>query len=128
MSKTPKQLSLEEETWDKPKIAIALIVVILLVVVGIIAKNIYFPSKPSATKMERVNGISTENLSHFSLPSADDVNAKIQSIQAQVTHVKVSDIASSSPQIQQIILEIQSLPQLPGTLAKQACLQLCSKL
>lgn len=125
-----KQLSIEEEVWDKKRVAVGLSIFILLVAGFIFAKNYFFPkSNIIPAKQMNVKGIQTEKtFSSISLPSVDDVTAKIQKIQDQVTHVNVGEIASSSPQVQQVIKEIQNLPNLPKSIAKQACENLCSKL
>jgi cytoskeletal protein RodZ len=128
MPKPPKQLSMEEEVWDKKKVAIAVVVFVLILAGFIFAKNYFFPQKNKPTLNQNVKGISTQKLHSFSLPSVDDVSQKIQDLQNQVTHVDVGEIASSSPQIQQIMREIQDLPNLPKNVAKQACISLCSKL
>lgn len=68
------------------------------------------------------------SLPKLSLPSAQDVSNQIQTIQDKVTHLSLQEVAQSSPQVQEVIKQIQALPQLPAKEAKKACVDLCSKL
>src|SRR5258706_15311428 len=125
-----KQLSMEEEVWDKKRVVIGVGILVLLIVGFVFGKNDFFPQQNvPLVKQMKVKGAQTEkSFSSLSLPSVSDITEKIQKIQDQVTHVNIGDIASSSPQIQQIMQEIQNLPNLPKSVAKQACETLCSKL
>lgn len=124
-----KQLNIEEDVWDKKKVATALAIFIFALAGFIFARNYFFPKKNMPNLLTAdVKGIQTQKMPAFTLPSANDVSMQLQKIQNQVTQVNVGEIASSSPQIQQIIKEIQNLPNLPKNIAKQACENLCSKL
>jgi hypothetical protein len=138
----------EEAVWDKKKIAVGIACGALLFGGLFFIKKYAFPSLfgksvVDGTNMQKVEGTSVENTQgnndtnqtdvphdqpQFSLPSVNGVSRQVQQIQQEITHLNVNDLASSSPQIQQIIQEIQSLPQVPGNIAKQACIQLCNKL
>lgn len=61
-------------------------------------------------------------------PSSYKLNAIIPSLQAQVQNLNLVQIATASPQIQQIIQQIQNLPQAPINQAKNTCIELCNKL
>lgn len=128
-----------EEIWDKKKIAIAGIILLFLLAAGFGVKQYLLPKAEQVfptLKSAQVQGISTQdtsssgrnNSSHFTLPSADNVQQQVQAIQQEVTHLNVADIASSSPQVQQVIQQLQQLPQQPVNQAKDACIRLCSQL
>lgn len=128
-----------EEVWDIRKIIIGVVVLLLLIVGGVFAKKLYFHESLSPSsfipKMPSVKGLSTFNapadqVSHvkITLPSQQDVQNQIQTIQQQVTHLNVAEIASSSPQVQNIIKQIENLPSGPESQVKDACMRLCNNL
>jgi len=147
------QHQLLEETWDKKKIFIGVIIFLLFAGGAFAAKRYLFPSqgitsgKASEQATTGVQGAETTTTttttddaeqnqskqngnasSSLTLPTTRDVQQQIQTIQQQVTHLNIADIASSSPQVQQVIEQIQQLPKLPAEAAKAACQQLCNNL
>ncbi len=91
-------------------------------------KNGYFNKKQTVVPLvlqKEVKGIeiSTNNSSTNSA-----VAGTINSIQDQAKNINLNQLASSSPQVRQIIQELQQLPQTPLNNAKNACLQICDKL
>lgn len=127
-----------EEIWDIRKIAIGILVIILLLFGGLIVKRLILgesiaPSSfiPKIPSFKNVLGTSTSpqpvNVS-FSLPTQQNVQQQIHTIQQQVTHLNVAQIASSSPQVRQIIQQIENLPNATSDQAKQACYRLCDNL
>jgi predicted RND superfamily exporter protein len=138
-------LELEQEAWDKKKVIAGVVAGLMLLGGGIAAKQLLLPQSVQKVIPHKsaVQGAETQANSNsfidtatvtptptaaLSIPTKEDVQKKIQELQQQLTHISVQDIASSSPQIQQIIQQIQALPQAPANAAKSACEQLCSKL
>ena len=131
----PRKKVLEEEheekvEWDKPRIMSFFIVLGLLVVGGLLGKHFFLDVQTNSSPQQSVQGISTQ--ADASLPTVQSVQRgvteQLANLQQQASQISVKDIASSSPQVQQILLQLQKLPQLPGDIAKQACVQLCGKL
>lgn len=128
-----------EEVWDFRKIAIGVVIVIILLIGGYIAKRLILgeslnPSDmiPKMSSFNKVLGTSTDvakpvNVS-FSLPTQDAVQQQVKQIQQQVTHLNIQEIASSSPEVKQILQQIQSLPNQTSDQAKQMCYRLCNNL
>ncbi len=138
-----------EEVWDKKKIAVGLVIFLFLATGAFAAKSYFFPKETNdvnTTNNQSVKGIQTYNTDQssvqtstspdqsdsqapkFSLPSTDIVQEKLHQIQEQISQTNVVEIATSSPQVQDIIKEIQALPQVPGNEAKATCIDLCNKL
>lgn len=137
-----------EEHWDIKKIVIGVLVFSLLAGVAFAAKEYFSPIPNTAQDITHIqttvgvkgaetntndsgNGTQTQqsqNNGTFSLPSSTDIQNQIQNIQQQVTHINVADLASSSPQIQQIIQQVEKLPSTPINAAKAACINLCNNL
>lgn len=129
----------EQEEWDNTRIIIGGIVFLLLIIGGFLGKNYildYFGIKDQPVAFHQ--GAQTVNVSpgesatvphvQYSLPSTADVTNKIHDLQQQVSHINIAEVASSSPEIQQLIQQLESLPQMPGNAAKQACINVCNKL
>lgn len=138
----------QETVWDKKKIIIGVISTIILLGVGIYFLNPYFFSQKNAATqvskksgaVEDVEGANTskeidqkndssqgQTAKSFSLPTANDVQANIATIQQQITHLDAAQIASSSPQVQKIIQDLQAMQEYPKNQAKEMCQQICSK-
>ncbi len=127
-----------EEVWDFRKIAAGITVLLILVFGAIVGKRILFHESLAPTSfippLPSVKGISTyfspQNGSHtkISLPSQQDVQNKIQDIQQEVTHLNVNEIATASPQVQQLLKQIQEIPAGPVGQVKEACMRLCGQL
>ncbi len=139
----------QETVWDKKKIAIGVVSAIILLGVGIyFLKPYLFNQQNAATEVSQksgnigsVEGASTsqgidqkndnsqgQTAKSFSIPTVNDVQANIANIQQQITHLDAAQIASSSPQVQKIIQDIQSMQEYPKNQAKEMCQQICSKL
>lgn len=128
------------EVWDFRKIAIGIVFLVLLIFGGIIGKRILFHESiaPSSfiPKVPSVKGIfsNDDNSSNtsphvkISLPTQQDVQNQIRTIQDQVTHLNVNDIATASPQVKQVLKQLQELPAGPVGQVKEACIRLCNNL
>lgn len=124
----------EEFEWDKPRIIIFFSVIGALLIGGLLYKHLVLDAQvaPSAGISHSVEGASSSNDNSSQLPSVESIKQsagqEIQTLQKQASQISVQQIASSSPQVQQIIEQLQQLPNQPGNIAKQTCEQLCSKL
>ena len=126
------------EVWDSRKVIAGIVVLLLLIFGGIVGKRILFHESLAPQsfipKMPSVKGLQTFNapdqVSHvkITLPSQGDVNNQIQNIRNQVSNLNVTEIASSSPQVQQILQQIENIPAGPVGQVKEACMRLCNNL
>ncbi len=130
--KKESSFSLEDEEWDKKKIAVGIVIGLLFFGAIVVTQKFILPQLGIFPQRQNVKGAETSTLpptpEKITLPSSDDVQKKIGEIQDKITHLSVQDIASSSPQVQALLHQIQQLPSLPGNAAKAACVQLCNKL
>jgi hypothetical protein len=117
------------ESWNKKKIIITTIILGLLIVGGFYLR-IRILGQNSSQIMESVKGATTQEVT---LPDVkanvqEVVKEKIDNLKAQVSNLNVSEIASSSPQVQKILNDIQSLEQYPANQAKEFCRQIYEKI
>lgn len=129
----------EEYVWDFRKIGIGIVVLLLLIFGGLVAKRLIMGQSVAPesfiphVSLPSVKGASTDPADTpatqtFSLPTQQDVQQQVQQIQQQITHLDVQEIASSSPQVQQVLQQIQNLPKQSSDQVKQACYRLCDGL
>lgn len=115
-----------ESTWNKKKIFITVFLLALLIAGGYFFKTSVFSDNSSQVK-KSVKGISAQEKnpeSEFKLNVQEAVKEKIASLKQQVSSLNISEIASSSPQVQKILNDIKSLEQYPVNQAKELCKKL----
>lgn len=94
---------------------------------------IYIAKVQWEKKQHDVKGVQTQNTS-FALPNAsslsigNNLQKELGNIQNQATHLNIAEVASSSPQIQKIIRDLQDLQQYPRSQAKDMCQKICNGL
>ncbi len=129
----------EEEAfeWDKSRIIIFFAIVGALLVGGLLFKHFFLdtqisPSQLSSSQHSVQGASSPPQDSSSQLPTVQGIRQgaqqEIQTLQKQASQISVQDIASSSPQVQQVLKQLQQLPNLPGNVAKQTCMNLCNNL
>lgn len=122
-----------QEEIDKKRVAITIGIIAILVGAFIVVRQIYSPT-PRKPMPQSVKGIqnSLSRMSKnppFQIPNAaEELQKKVEGIKTQISNINVADVASSSPQIQDIMRQIQNLPQLPSAVARDVCESLCKKL
>lgn len=130
------------ETWNKKKIFITLLIIVLLVGFGIktfvLSKNKdFFAMHTVPTFLKSVMGINTQKdkvkgestkKNTSSLPIQAVIKEKLDTLKKEVNNLNVTDIATSSPQIQKIINDLNSLKEYPANEAKEICQKICGGL
>lgn len=136
----------ESEMWDKKKIVISAIA--LLVLTGVVmelrplilktlGKNSQISSVSFSTAVEGASTQSqNQDVPKVSVPDFSISRSKLQAgaeeklnnIKQQVESINIQDIASSSPQVQKVINDLKSLENYPKNQAKQMCENICKNL
>lgn len=133
-----------EESWNKKRIFLTLLVIIVLLAGAYGIKNFVlgsnsFPKEsPIINAFQSIKGAATQeelnaqtkkiNPPTVNLPIQKIVQDKLGAIQQEVNNLNVADIASSSPQVKKIIEDLQSLQDYPKNQAKDVCTKICSGL
>ncbi len=129
------------ETWNKKRIFIALTIIVLLIIGAYFFKNFVlnkdiFPKIPqSLTNLTKdIKGISTNEDSSLTNSTSSSqplsgvqkiIQEKLDTVKQEITTLNIQDIASSSPQFQKIINDLQSLQQYPRNELKDVCQKVC---
>jgi hypothetical protein len=112
--------------WDLKKIVTSLLVLIALFALFLFFKFYFFANADNSLKIAdvqkaSVKGISTENIKKA-------VQERVDLIKEQADSINVTDIATSSPQVQKLIKDIKALENYPSSQARSMCENLCKSL
>lgn len=110
--------------WDKKRIAIFLLCFAVFVLAALEVKSRFFPNTSIlGASTSRSIQKPTVQAPHVDFSrvgaSLDDIKKNIQSLDA-------AEIASSSPQVQKVLRDIQGIKDLPANQAREMCLKICS--
>lgn len=131
-----------EEYWDFRKILVGVLTLLLTVALTVVGDVVvmhllshqpitassFVPKFSTSQDVKAASTGPTIEPVHISIPSAEDVQNQVQTLQQQVTHLNVAEVATSSPQVQQILKQIEGLPAAPESQVKDACVRLCNNL
>ncbi len=118
----------EEIVWDKKKIFITFVLVVLIVFVGLKFRSYLLDqnySKAPQKTNQQVKGVDTKELSNS---IREGIQSNINNLKTQAQNLDVAEIATSSPQVQKIINDLKSLQDLPKSQLKSTCERICSGL
>ncbi len=123
MDKMKTKVTKQESEWDKKRIILVTIIVIILLILGFSAKNAILGS--SYNKPLVSQSITTNNPPLSIKKSAQD---QIYALKQEASNINLVDVATSSPQVQKIINDLKAIKDYPNNQLKQTCINLCSKL
>ena len=113
----------DESQWDKRKIIIFCILIIVLLFVGLLLKDsILGKSYKVSSVSQKINGISPQ------IDVKKTVQDQINTLQQEANNINLADMATSSPQVKKVINDLKALKDLPNNQLKQACVNICKKL
>ncbi len=117
----------EPADWDKRKIAVALLVLGVLLVVFLESKRLFL-DKNKTVLGETAVKIEQEAVKPPNINISSQIAPKVQDIKKSVEGLNVEEVATSSPQIQKVLNDIKGIKDLPANQAKDACFKICSGL
>lgn len=126
MSKQTKP-DLPQESWNKKRLIVLAILLLVLIIGGLELRSYYLVDTDS-----RVAGASISPVPTIVLPSSQNISEGVQNsvlnIKQEIEKINVSEIATSSPQVQKVLNDIKDLPSVPGQQAKDMCVKICNSL
>lgn len=130
-----------ESTWDKKKIIITLLLLGFIAVGVFKYRDSLFSFIPQDTSESFVMGASAEKnpaakdrgrasteASKAATLESMSFQDRLMELKEEITHLNPADVAGSTPQIQKVIKDIQSLQGYPQSQAKQMCQNICKNL
>lgn len=136
-----KQISFEEEEqWDKKKIGM-LVIALVLIAVGV-WYGVKTLDKKGFVKGILKQGTQVLGANHqrttptpagnIEIPNSTSIKTtlqdKINSIKNEVSGINATEIASTSPQVQKALSDLKNLENYPGDQARVACENICKGL
>ena len=124
-----------QETWNKKRIFITSLFIVLLISIGLELKggmvSSLLSNKNARSPSTSVKGLTiyeNPNKSEFTPDIGSTIQQKLESIKQDAENVNISEIATSSPQVQKIINDIKNLQSFPSNQLKDVCLNICKGL
>ncbi|MBI4097690.1 MAG: hypothetical protein HY426_01505 [Candidatus Levybacteria bacterium] len=118
----------DDREWDKRRILFALCIAIAAIVIATEVKGKFYPNKSilgDSTKEKSMN-VQKPDVKPPNINLASGVGSKINEIKQNINGLNVEEVASSSPQIQKVLRDIQGIKDLPSSQAREMCLKICS--
>lgn len=133
-----KELKPIEESWNKKRIIIGLFFLFTAMAgltvfkVLVLDQNQNSPQnlvKKTATAVEGAStSVNTSNNDSAISGLKTNIQDQLNTIKQEASNINLTDIATSSPQVQKVIDDIKSIQNLPRSQAKSFCEQVCSGL
>lgn len=120
----------EEENieWDKRKILITTCIAIVAVILAVELKSRFLPGSESVlgeSSEKKPMSAQKPDIKPPNINFQSGVNSKISEIKQNINGLNAVEVASSSPQIQKVLQDIQGIKDLPSNQAKEMCLKIC---
>jgi conjugal transfer/entry exclusion protein len=124
-----KEAKKEAIEWDKKKIILFTIGIALLLILGLVIKEMMFAgvqiSNPSQADIS-VKGASTQ-ISPFP-DIKQGIQNQINTLKSEAQNINIVDVATSSPQVQKVINDLKAIQNYPQNQLKATCENICSRL
>jgi hypothetical protein len=129
-AKKTKVVKKEEDNyeWDKKRIFFGLLILLAIVLIGAEVKGKFFPNvSVLGDAVERKSEpVEKPKIKSPNINLQSQVNSKLSEIKKNIGGLNPEEVASTSPQIQKVLKDIEGLKDLPANEAKDACMKICS--
>ena len=119
------------EQWDKKRIIISAFFVIVAIFAVNEIKTAFFPSKNGVLGQATQVTPGPIKKPDIELPRfnvVNEVGSKINEIKNNINSLDPKEVASSSPQIQKVLRDMEGIKDLPSNEAKSMCMKICSEI
>ena len=121
----------EKPQWDRGKILLFFITLIILFIIGFEVRSIILGDKVNTQSkqpqnLSSVKGASTEQIQVPNLKQ--NVQGEINNLKNEAANINLIDVASSSPQVQKVINDLKALQNYPQDKLKDTCTKICNGL
>jgi conjugal transfer/entry exclusion protein len=121
----------EEKTeWDKKKIIIFFIAVVVLIAIGLVFKKIMLAGQEASNPSEATTSVKGAN-TEIANPISDiknNIQNQMDNLKNEAQNINIVDVATSSPQVQKVINDLKAVQDYPKNQLRQTCEKICSGL
>lgn len=120
-----------EFEWNKKRVMVTAFFLVVGILIALEVKGMFLDSQAGRdvlgeTNIRKSEEIKRPEIEGPSINLQSEVGSRIDEIKKNINGLDAVDIASSSPQIQKVLRDIQGIKDLPANQAKEACLKICS--
>lgn len=130
LKKTKKKVEKEDDglVWDKRRIIIAFALVAFVLFGLRQAKGMFFPNTNilGESTVKKASEIEKPEVGGPGVDLESNLTSKFDDIKENIVNLDPEEIASSSPQIQKVLKDIEGLKDLPSDQARNTCMKICS--
>ncbi len=114
--------------WDKKRIAVTFLFLAIAVLVGVELKKMFLPNTSilGAAVQNKSIDVQKPNVKAPNINFSSDVGSTVSEIKKNIENLNAAEVATSSPQVQKVLKDIQGIKDLPTNQAREMCFKLCS--
>lgn len=127
--KSRKEKKEEDElVWDKKRIIIAFVLVAFILFGLRQIKGMFFPNTNilGESTVKKASEVEKPEVDGPGVDIEGNVTSKFEDIKDSIVNLDPEEVASSSPQIQKVLKDIEGLKDLPADQARNTCMKICS--
>lgn len=128
---TRKKEEESSDEWDKKRIVITAFFAVVAILAVREIKATFFPSDESVLGQNVSISPTPIKKPDVEIPRfnvANEVGSKIEELKRNIEGLDPQEVASSSPQIQKVLRDMEGLKDLPSNEARNTCMKLCSEI
>lgn len=117
--------------WDRKKVIATAFFLGIALLIAFELKGMFLDNQAKRdvlgeTNIRKPEEIKKPEIEGPSINLQSEVGSRIDEIKKNIGGLDAIEIASSSPQIQKVLRDIQGIKDLPANQAKEMCLRICS--
>ncbi len=114
--------------WDRKRILIGLGILSVIAIAAFELKGLFLNKNGNVlgeTNINKSSEIEKPNVKPPNINLQSEIGSTIANIKKNIGQLDTREVASSSPQIQKVLQDIQGIKDLPSSQAKEMCLKIC---
>lgn len=117
--------------WDRKRVIFTALFLVAALLIAFELKGMFLDTQGKRnvlgeTSIRKSEEIKKPQIEGPSINLQSEVGSRIDEIKKNINGLDAVEIASSSPQIQKVLRDIQGIKDLPANQAKDACFKICS--
>jgi hypothetical protein len=115
--------------WDRKRLFILAIVLFVLVIGFLEFKDKILPENSSILgESAKIEEVEKPQIKTPQINFSRDVESVLGEVKNSIENLSPEEVASSSPQVQKVLKDIEQIKNLPANQARDACMKLCSSI